>query len=118
MRIWISLLVIDNNIVKLQRHVTFLMRSIHSDNGGEFRNADFEDFCSLSGIEHNFSAPRTSQQNGVAERKNRTLIEAARSMLSEYSLPKYFWAEAVNTACYVLNRVNIRPKTNRTPYEI
>ena len=70
------------------------------------------------GIEQNFSAPRTPQQNGVAERKNRTLIEAARSMLSEYSLPKYFWAEAVNTACYVINRVKIRPKVNKTPYEV
>ncbi|KAI0503952.1 hypothetical protein KFK09_014899 [Dendrobium nobile] len=63
-------------------------------------------------------APRTPQQNGVAERKNQILVEAARAMLDEYSLPKYFWAEAVNIAYYVLNRVNVRAKLDKTPYEI
>ncbi|KAI0496428.1 hypothetical protein KFK09_022744 [Dendrobium nobile] len=92
--------------------------TIHSDHGGEFENKRFRDFYEDKGISHNFSAPRTPQQNGVAERKNRTLVEATRAMLAEYSLPKYFWAEAVNTACYVLNRVNVRAKLEKTPYEI
>ncbi|KAI0488458.1 hypothetical protein KFK09_028290 [Dendrobium nobile] len=92
--------------------------TIHSDHGREFKNERFGDFCEDEGISHNFLAPRTPQQNGVAERKNRTLVEAARAMLAEYSLPKYFWAEAVNTACYVLNRVNVRAKLEKTPYEI
>ena len=92
--------------------------TIHSDHGGEFENIRFGSFYEEKGITHNFSAPQTPQQNGVAERKNRTLVEAARAMLAEYSLPKYFWAEAVNTACYVLNRVNVRSKLNKTPYEI
>ena len=61
--------------------------------------------CREKGIEHQFTAPYNPQQNGVAERNNRTLIEAARSMLSDSKLPVIFWAEAVNTACYVLNRV-------------
>ncbi|KAH9802698.1 hypothetical protein KPL71_001497 [Citrus sinensis] len=61
---------------------------------------------------------RTPQQNGVVERKNRSIQEMARTMLNENSLPKYFWAEAVNTACYVLNRVLIRPNLNKTPYEL
>ncbi|GKD81571.1 putative ribonuclease H-like domain-containing protein, partial [Tanacetum coccineum] len=65
-----------------------------------------------------FSVARTLQQNGVTERKNRTLIEAARTMLADLLLPIPFWAEAVNTACYVLNRVLVTKKQNKTPYEL
>nr|GFB90962.1 ribonuclease H-like domain-containing protein [Tanacetum cinerariifolium] len=61
-------------------------------------------FCELKGIKREFSVPRTPQRNGIAERKNRTLIEAARTMLTDSLLPIPFWAEAVNTACYVQNR--------------
>ena len=77
---------------------------MRSDHGGEFENKEFEMFCDEYGIEHNFSAPRTPQQNGVVERKNRSLEEIARTLLNDTLLPKYFWAEAVNTACYILNR--------------
>ncbi|GJU97996.1 putative ribonuclease H-like domain-containing protein [Tanacetum coccineum] len=63
------------------------------------------ELCAKKGIKREFSVARTPQQNGVAERKNRTLIEAARTMLADSLLPIPFWAEAVNTACYVLNRV-------------
>ncbi|KAI0498664.1 hypothetical protein KFK09_019554 [Dendrobium nobile] len=105
-------------ITWIQRKLGCEISTIHSDHGGEFQNDRFESFCQEIGIEHNFSAPRTPQQNGIAERKNRTLVEAARAMLAEYTLPRYFWAEAVNTACYVLNRVNIRSKLNKTPYEL
>ena len=65
-----------------------------------------------------FYYPRTPQQNGMVERKNRTLQEFARSMLNEYDLHKYFWVEAVNTACYILNRVLIRPSLNKTLFKI
>lgn len=91
---------------------------IISDHGGEFENHEFECFCGKHGIEHNFSAPRTPQQNEVFERKNRSLEELARTMLNESSLPKYFWADAVNIACYVSNRVLIRPILLKTPYEL
>jgi len=91
--------------------------SIRSDHGGEFQNEKFEHFCEKHGFKRNFSAPRTPQQNGVVERKNRSLEELARTMLNENSLPKYFWADAVNTACYVLNRVLIRLILKKTPYE-
>jgi len=74
-------------------------------------------FCEKHGINHNFSAPRTPQQNVVVERKNRSLEELTRTMLNENSLPKYFWADAINTASYVLNRVLIRPILKKTPYE-
>ncbi|GJS61371.1 putative ribonuclease H-like domain-containing protein [Tanacetum coccineum] len=70
------------------------------------------------GIKREFSVARTPQQNRVAERKNRTLIEAARTMLVDSKLPTTFWAEAVNTACYVLNRVLVIKPHNKTPYEL
>ncbi|GKC32614.1 putative ribonuclease H-like domain-containing protein [Tanacetum coccineum] len=76
------------------------------------------EFCGLKGIKREFSVARTPQQNRVAERKNRTLIEAARTMLSDSLLPTVFWAEAVNTACYVLNRVLVTKPLNKTPYEL
>nr|GFB38703.1 retrovirus-related Pol polyprotein from transposon TNT 1-94 [Tanacetum cinerariifolium] len=72
----------------------------------------------LRGIKREFSILRTPQQNGIAERKNRTLIEAARTLLADSLLPIPFWAEAVNTACYVQNRVLVTKPHNKTPYEL
>ena len=92
--------------------------TIHSDHGGEFCNSSFENFCKSKGYSHTFSAPRTPQSNGVVERKNMTLIEMARTMLHEYTLPQSFWAEAVHTACYIVNRVTFRSKLGKTPYEL
>ena len=94
------------------------VRAIRSDNGTEFKNATLNDFCADKGISRQYSAPRTPQQNGVVERKNRTLIEAARTMLSESGLPMYFWAEAVNTACYTQNRTLINKDFMKTPYQL
>ena len=95
-----------------------MISNFRSDHGGEFENHVLKEFCDSHGISHNFSSPRTPQQNGVVERKNRTLEEMSRTMLSEAKLPKYFWAEAVNTSCYILNRVLIRPILEKTPYEL
>jgi len=67
---------------------------------------------------HNFFAPRTPQQNGLVERKNKSLEELARTMLSESSLSKYFWVDAISTSCYVMNIVLIRPIFKKTPYEL
>ncbi|GJZ45828.1 putative ribonuclease H-like domain-containing protein [Tanacetum coccineum] len=72
----------------------------------------------MKGIKREFSVARSPQQNGVAEKRNRTLIEAARTMLLDSKLPTTFWAEAVNTACYVLNRVLVIKPHNKTPYEL
>nr|GEU82896.1 ribonuclease H-like domain-containing protein [Tanacetum cinerariifolium] len=76
------------------------------------------DFCLQKGIKREFSNAKTPQQNGVAERRNKTLIEAARTMLVDAKLPVTFWAEAVNTACYVQNRVLVNKSQNKTPYEL
>ncbi|GJR55025.1 ribonuclease H-like domain-containing protein [Tanacetum coccineum] len=72
----------------------------------------------MKGIKREFSVARTPWQNGVAEKKNRTLIEVAKTMLVDSKLPTTFWAEAVNTACYVLNRVLVIKPHNKTPYEL
>ncbi|GKF29406.1 retrovirus-related pol polyprotein from transposon TNT 1-94, partial [Tanacetum coccineum] len=74
--------------------------------------------CGMKGIKREFSVAKTPQQNGVVERKNRTLMEEARTMLADSLLPTTFWAEAVNTACYVQNRVQVTKPHNKTPYEL
>ncbi|GJZ37238.1 ribonuclease H-like domain-containing protein [Tanacetum coccineum] len=79
---------------------------------------NIENIVPSRGIKREYSNARTPQQNGVAERKNRTLIEAARTMLADSFLPNTFWAEAVSTACYVLNRVLVTKPQNKTPYEL
>jgi transposase InsO family protein len=81
------------------------IRAIRSNNGSEFRNSHFETFCHDLGLEHQFSSLYMPPQNGVVERKNRTLCEMARTMLDEHRTPRRFWAEAVNTACHVSNRI-------------
>ncbi|GJV01726.1 ribonuclease H-like domain-containing protein [Tanacetum coccineum] len=91
---------------------------IRCDHGTEFKNHLMNEFCAKKGIKREYSIARTPQQNGIAERKNRTLIEAARTMLADSLLPIQFWAEAVNTACYVLNRVLVTKPQMKTPYEI
>ena len=103
---------------KIQNEKGFTISCIRSDHGREFENVEFESFCDEQGIEHTFSAPRTPQQNGVVERKNRTLQEMARTILHENNVPNYFWAEAVNTSCYILNRVLIRSSLDKTPYKL
>ncbi|GJS48777.1 putative ribonuclease H-like domain-containing protein [Tanacetum coccineum] len=81
------------------------VKTIRCDNGTKFKNRDIIEFCRSKGIKKEYSNAKTLQKNGIAERKNRTLIEAARTMLADSFLPNTFWAEAVSTACYVFNRV-------------
>ncbi|KAK4398323.1 Retrovirus-related Pol polyprotein from transposon TNT 1-94 [Sesamum angolense] len=77
----------------------------------------FDKFCEEEGIEHQTTVSYNPQQNGVSERKNRTVMEMARSMLQEKHLPKAFWAEAVYTAVYLLNRCPTKAVQNMTPIE-
>ncbi|GJW98082.1 putative ribonuclease H-like domain-containing protein [Tanacetum coccineum] len=94
------------------------IKAIRCDNGTEFKNAHIIELYGSKGIKRDYSNARTPQQNGVAERKNRTLIEAARTMLADSKLPTMFWTEAVRTACYVLNRVLVTSPHNKTPYAL
>ncbi|GKB36662.1 putative ribonuclease H-like domain-containing protein [Tanacetum coccineum] len=105
-------------ITGIENLIDLKVKVIRCDNGTEFKNKVMNQFCEMKGIKREFSVARTPQQNGVAERKNRTLIEAARTMLADSKLPTTFWAEAVNTACYVQNRVLVIKPHNKTPYEL
>ncbi|GJT16590.1 putative ribonuclease H-like domain-containing protein [Tanacetum coccineum] len=105
-------------ITEIENQLNHKVNVIRSDNGTEFKNRKMDEFCGQKGIKREYSVSRTPQQNGVVERKNRTLIEAARNMLADSLLPIIFWVEAVNTACYVLNRVLVTKPYNKTPYEL
>ena len=101
-----------NSVEKLTgRHITKLnilseedVKVLRSDNGGEYTSNSFAKFCTEKGISHQFTVPYCPQQNGVAERMNRTIMEGARSMLYHAKLPLEFWAEACSTAVYLHNR--------------
>ena len=103
---------------KLENLYKLPIRRIRSDNGTEFKNNKMLEYCNEHGVLHEFSAPYTPQQNGVAERKNRTIIETARTMLSDSKLPVNFWTEAVASAVYTLNRVLIVKKHGKTCFEL
>ncbi|GJX73177.1 ribonuclease H-like domain-containing protein [Tanacetum coccineum] len=102
----------------IENLIDLRVKVIRCDNGTEFKNRVMNQLCEMKGIKREFSVARTPQQNGVEERKNRTLIEAARTMLADSKLPTTFWAEVVNTACYVQNRVLVIKPHNKTPYEL
>ncbi|GJV89010.1 hypothetical protein Tco_1532948 [Tanacetum coccineum] len=110
--------ILRNLITEIENLKDLKVKIIRCDNGGEFKNREMDEFCTKKGIKREFSNARTPQQNGVAERRNRTLIEAARTMLADAKLPVTFWAEAVSTACYVQNRVLVNKSQNKTPYEL
>jgi transposase InsO family protein len=103
---------------KIQVEQNCQIMRIRSDHGKEFKNSKFEEFCSSYGIKHEFSSPITPQQNEVVERKNRVIHEMACVMIHSKNLAQHFWGEAVNTACHIINRVYLRPETNKTPSEI
>jgi transposase InsO family protein len=103
---------------RAQNEFEVKLKKIRSDNGKEFDNTNIETYCDEVGIKHEVSATYTPQQNGVVERKNRTLITLARTMLDEYNTPEEFWAEAINTACYASNRLFLQKFLKKTPYEL
>ncbi|GJX27265.1 putative ribonuclease H-like domain-containing protein [Tanacetum coccineum] len=110
--------ILKSFITRVENLIDQMVKVIRCNNGTGFKNKKMNQFCERKGIKREFSIARTPQQNGVAERKNRTLIEAARTMLADSKLPTTFWAEAVNTACYVQNRVLVTKPHNKTPYEL
>ncbi|GKA40636.1 retrovirus-related pol polyprotein from transposon TNT 1-94 [Tanacetum coccineum] len=93
-------------------------KNLRTDNGTEFVNQTLCEWYENVGITHQTSVACTPQQNGVVERQNRTLVEAARTMLIFSKAPLFLWAEAINTACYTQNRSLIRLRYNKTPYEL
>nr|GEU56577.1 retrovirus-related Pol polyprotein from transposon TNT 1-94 [Tanacetum cinerariifolium] len=91
---------------------------VRTDNGTEFKNKTLAKFFNEVGITQHFSVVRTPQQNGVVERRNRTLVEAARTMLTFANLPLFLWAKAIATVCFIQNRLIIHKHFDKTPYEL
>ncbi|KAJ0947184.1 putative RNA-directed DNA polymerase [Helianthus annuus] len=110
--------ILQDFVKQVEKQFDLPLKIFRSDKGTEFRNKELDDFYVSKGIMRQYSIPRTPEQNGVVERKNRILIEAARTMLTDSGLPLTFWAEAVNTACYVQNRVLINHRHQKTAYEL
>ena len=93
------------------------VKILRTDNGGEFTSDKFENYLKREGIKHELTIPKCPEQNGVAERFNRTLVEMVRSMLADSELPKSFWAEALATAVYLRNQCPTKSVEGKTPYE-
>nr|KYP46743.1 Retrovirus-related Pol polyprotein from transposon TNT 1-94 [Cajanus cajan] len=95
-----------------------VIKVIRSDGGGEYTNSEFEIFCKKEGLIHEVVAPYTPQHNGIAERRNRTVLNMARSMLKSKEMPHSFWGEAVATAAYILNLCPTKKLKFKTPEEV
>lgn len=123
---WVTLLASKDRVydafVNFQSYVTnqfnAKIKVFRSDNGGEYTSHKFKDHLAKHGIIHQTSCPYTPQQNGVAERKNRHLMEVARSMMFNTNVPRRFWSDAVMAACYLINRIPTRILTDLAPFEV
>ncbi|KAM1053550.1 hypothetical protein ACFX2I_000976 [Malus domestica] len=102
---------------RVEKETGAFIRSLRTDRGGEFTSHEFASFCRENGIHRQLTTAYTPQQNGVAERKNRTIMNMVRSMLSAKQIPKSFWPEATNWAVHVLNRCPTLAVKNKTPEE-
>nr|GFA95639.1 hypothetical protein [Tanacetum cinerariifolium] len=103
---------------KTQVNLQLQVLHVRTDNGTEFKNKTLAKFFDEVGITQQFSAARTPQQNGVLERRNRALVEVARTMLTFVNLPSFLWAEAIATPCFTQNRSIIHKRFDKTPYEL
>jgi hypothetical protein len=101
-----------------QNEFVLRIKKIRSDNRTEFKNSQIEGFLEEEGLKHEFSSPYTPQQNGVVERNNRTLLDMARTILDKYKTPDRFWVEAINIACYSINRLYLHRILKKTSYEL
>ncbi|KAI5349042.1 hypothetical protein L3X38_001929 [Prunus dulcis] len=95
----------------------YKLKKLRSDRGGEYTSAEFLQFCEEIGLERQLTMAYSPQQNGVAERKNRTIVEMSKTMMKEKKLPYKFWGEAVNTTVYIRNRCPTKALDNVTPFE-
>ena len=103
--------------VMIEQETGSSIKTFRSDRGGEFNSQEFQEFCSESGIKRHLTAPYSPQQNGVVERRNRTLLEMTRSILKHMEVPNWLWGEAVRHSTYLINRIATRTLVLKTPYE-
>ena len=101
----------------VERESEFQLQTLRTDNGGEYLSTEFKEYLRAEGIRHELTIPKTPEQNGKAERMNRTLVESIRSMLIDANLPKKFWAECLMTVVYLRNRSPTKAVPNMTPFE-
>ena len=101
----------------VEKEIGLFVKCFRTDRGGEFNSNEFNDFCKQSGIKRQLTTAYTLQQNGVAERKNRIVMNMVRSMLSDKNIHKTFWLEAMNWTIYVLNRCPTLAVKDVTPEE-
>jgi hypothetical protein len=110
--------VLKKFLKRSQNEFNAKVKKIRSDNGSNFKNTQVEDYLYQEGIKHEFLASYTPQQNAVGERKNRTLIMSARTMLDEYKTSNHFWAKAINTTCHAVNRFYLHQLLKKAPYKL
>ncbi|GJV60117.1 retrovirus-related pol polyprotein from transposon TNT 1-94 [Tanacetum coccineum] len=110
--------VLINFLTLVQRGLHAQVRTVQTDKGTEFLNKTLHAYFAKEGIRYKTSTARTPEQNGIVERQNRTLVEAARTMLSAAKVPLFFWAEAIVTTCFTQNRSFVIPRHEKTPYHI
>ncbi|MGL5996338.1 MAG: DDE-type integrase/transposase/recombinase, partial [Pseudomonas proteolytica] len=123
---WVTLMSSKNQVFEsFQKFFKYVLnqfgvkiKTLRSDNGGEYISNPFKKMLDDNGIIHQTSCAYTPQQNGVSERKNRHLLEVARSMMFDRGVPKRFWGDAVMTACYVINRLPTESLGNKSPFEV
>ena len=101
----------------IEQETKGVLRTFRTDRGGECMSQDFQDYCNKNDIKRHLTAPYSPQQNGVVERRNRTLLEMTRSILKHMSVPNVLWGEAVRHATYLINRISTRSLQGMTPYE-
>jgi transposase InsO family protein len=94
------------------------IQCLRSDNGGEYKSADFDNYCTLNGISRQFTVPYSPQQNGVSERRNRSLLDITRCMLLDKDLPHHLWREAICAASGILNLRSTKRHPAKTPFEL
>ena len=104
------------NLVEQETHTK--LKCFRTDRGGEFTSNEFQTYCEKHGVKRHMTAPYSPQQNGVVERRNRTLLEMTRSILKHMDMPNHLWGEAIRHATYLINRVTTRSLEGQTPYEV
>ncbi|KAD4585292.1 hypothetical protein E3N88_22893 [Mikania micrantha] len=102
---------------RVEKESSRVIKTLRTNRGGEFNSEQFNGYCMKEGIKRNLTAPHTPQQNGVVERRNRTILDMTRSLLKTMKVPEMFWGEAARHAVYLLNRIGTKAVKNSTPHE-
>ena len=102
-------------LARVEKETGKSLKCLRSDRGGEFTSNEFEEFCNDRGIKRQTSTPRTPPQNGISERKNRSIMDCARTLMIEKKVALKYWREAVSTTIYTLNQVQVKKGTHSTP---